>query len=109
MSFNGAGKFRPSKWEPMEITQKIFDGPDSYPWREVFAYWPVKTISGKRIWLRKVYKQKYWAVWGTGFHTEPHVEYGELFDVLKNPTGNEVPLGLGQVPPKPAPPPRIVK
>jgi len=28
----------------------------------------VKTIKSKYIWGRKVYKQRFWAVWGTGFH-----------------------------------------
>lgn len=68
----------------MEITSKIFDGADCYPWREVFAWWPVRTISGRRVWLKPVYKQKYWAVWGTGFHMEPRVEYGTVFDILKD-------------------------
>jgi hypothetical protein len=67
----------------MEITQRIFDGPDCYAWREVFALWPVKTINGKYVWLRKIYKQRYWAVWGQHFHMEPHVEYAEIFDILK--------------------------
>jgi hypothetical protein len=74
----------------MEITERLFDGPDCYTWREVYAYWPVKTIKGKWVWLRKIYKQRYWAMWdiglslypGRGFHMEPIVEYAELFDVL---------------------------
>lgn len=66
----------------MVVTQRIWDGPDCYHWREVFAYWPVQTISGKYVWLRKIYKRRYWAVWGTGFHMEPHVEYGTLFDMI---------------------------
>lgn len=66
----------------MEITQRIHDGADCYPWRPVFAIWPVKTISGKYVWFRKIYKQKFWVVWGRGFHMEPHVEYAELFDIL---------------------------
>jgi hypothetical protein len=66
----------------MIVTQRIFDGPDCYPWRQVFAIWPVKTIGGKYVWFRKVYKRKFWAVWGTGFHMEPEVEYAELFDLL---------------------------
>jgi len=66
----------------VKISQRIYDGADCYPWREVFVLFPVKTISGKYIWLRKVYKRKFWAVWGTGFHMEPHVEYAELFDLL---------------------------
>jgi hypothetical protein len=79
MSFNGAGKLQPGG---MLITQRIFDGPDCYSWRQVFALWPVKTVSGKYVWLRKIYKRKFWVVWGTGFHMEPHVEYGTLFDMI---------------------------
>lgn len=67
----------------MEITSRIYNGCDCYPWMEVFAWLPVKTIGGKRVWLSKVYKRKFWAVWGNGFHMEPEVEYAELFDVLK--------------------------
>jgi hypothetical protein len=73
----GLGDYR-----KLEITQRIHDGADCYPWRPVFALWPVKTIGGRYVWLRKVYKQKFWVVWGKGFHMEPHVEYAELFDIL---------------------------
>jgi hypothetical protein len=66
----------------VEITQKIFNGPDCYTWRKTFAIWPVKTIGGKYVWLKTVYKQRYWAVWGKGFHMEPEVDYAELFDIL---------------------------
>ena len=66
----------------MQITERIYDGCDCYPWREVFAFLPVKTVSGKYVWLRKIYKRKFWVVWGSGFHMEPHVEYGTLFDIL---------------------------
>ncbi len=68
----------------MEITQRIYDGCDCYPWHEVYAWLPVKTISGKYVWLRKIYKRKFWAVWGTGFHMEPEVEYAEFFDILRD-------------------------
>lgn len=67
----------------MEISERIFTGPDCYPWREVFAYWPVQTIGGKYVWLRKIYKRRFWAVWGTGFHMEPQVEYATVFDMIK--------------------------
>lgn len=66
----------------MIITQRLFNGPDCYHWREVFAWLPCRTISGKYVWFRKIYKRRYWAVWGTGFHMEPHVEYGTVFDML---------------------------
>lgn len=82
MSFNGIEKFSPSTWKPMEITQRIFDGPDCYHWTEVYAWLPVRTISGKMVWLQKIYKRRFWVVWGSGFHTEPHVEYAELFEIL---------------------------
>jgi hypothetical protein len=76
------GKFNINT-KPMNKT-RLFDGPDCYTWRKTFALWPVKTIKGKYVWLRTVYKQRYWAVWGTGFHMEPEVEYAELFDILTN-------------------------
>ncbi len=66
----------------MEITQRIYDGCDCYPWREVRAWWPVKTVAGRYVWGRKLYKRKFWAVWGNGFHMEPEVEYAEMFDIL---------------------------
>ena len=66
----------------MEINQKIFDGPDCYHWREVYAWLPVQTISGKYVWGRKIYKRRFWAVWGTGFHMEPVEEYATVFDML---------------------------
>ena len=68
--------------EELQITERIFNGADCYRWRPTFAFAPVKTIGGKYVWLRRVYKQRFWAVWGRGFHMEPHVEYAELFDIL---------------------------
>ncbi len=84
LQFNNKGRYKPPGWKKLEITQKHFDGPDCYPWRKAFAYWPVKTISGKYVWMKKVYKRKFWAIWGTGFHMEPTVEYAEMFDILKD-------------------------
>lgn len=68
----------------MKITQVITDGCDCYPWHTVFAWWPVKTITGRRIWWEKVMKRKIWVAWGIGFHVEPHVEYATLFEVLND-------------------------
>ncbi len=62
----------------------IENGADCYPWREVYAWWPVKTITGQRIWREKVFKRKVWVVWGTGFHMEPEVQYATFFDLIKN-------------------------
>lgn len=62
--------------------QIITDGADCYPWREVYAWLPVKTVTGKHIWGEKVFKRKVWVVWGTGFHMEPEVQYATAFDLL---------------------------
>jgi hypothetical protein len=59
-------------------------GPGDYTWREIFAFFPVTTISGKAIWLKKVYARRFWLD-TTQFHMDPIIEYGELFDVMKDP------------------------
>ena len=69
----------------LKITDRIYDGCDSYPWREVYALFPVKLLNGKYAWMRKVYKRKFWVIYNNGFHMEPEVEYGDLFDVMMNP------------------------
>ena len=65
----------------MEYTV-IENGADCYPWHEVFAWWPVKTIAGKYAWGSKIYKRKVWVVWGSGFHMEPMVQYATILDIL---------------------------
>ena len=62
----------------------IEDGADCYPWRQVYAWWPVKTISGRYVWREKIFKRRVWVVWGTGFHMEPVVEYATFFDLIGN-------------------------
>ena len=69
-------------WKYMEITQVITNGADCYPWREVYAWWPVKTVSGEYVWREKVFKRKVWVVWGAGFHMEPEVQYATMFDLI---------------------------
>lgn len=66
----------------VKITQIITDGADCYPWREVYAWWPVKTINDKYVWRKKLFKRKVWVVWGTGFHMEPQVQYATAFDLI---------------------------
>jgi hypothetical protein len=74
--------FRSLKKEGMEYTI-INDGADCYPWHEVFVWWPwVTTVSGKRVWWKKVYKRRVWVVWGSGFHMEPETQYATAFDLL---------------------------
>jgi hypothetical protein len=70
-------------WKPMD-SYIITDGADCYPWREAFAWFPVKTITGLRAWGVKIYKRKVWVVWGTGFHMEPETQYATLFEILKS-------------------------
>lgn len=91
MSYNGATKFNPSPGKVYMEYSIITDGADCYPWREVFVWWPwVTSISGKRLFWEKAYKRKVWVVWGTGFHMEPEVQYGTLFDVLNDPFQNKI-------------------
>lgn len=68
----------------MEVTSIITDGADCYPWREVYAWWPVKTINGKYVWRQKIFKRKVWLVWGASFHMEPEVQYATVFDLINN-------------------------
>ena len=75
-------RYPTNQGKQVNITQIIEDGADCYSWREVFAWLPVTTISGKRVWWRKVWKKRVWAVWGAGFHMEPIVLYGDAFDLL---------------------------
>lgn len=70
------------EYATMKVTQIITDGADCYPWHEYFAILPRTTVTGKRIFWQKAYKRKVWVVWGTGFHMEPCVQYGTLFDIL---------------------------
>ena len=81
MSFNGIGKHIPAGFHPMEYTI-IENGADCYPWHEVFAWRPVKTVTGKRVWMEKIYKRRVWVVWGTGFHMEPENQYATLIEML---------------------------
>ena len=56
----------------------------SHNWRETFAFFPVMTISGRKIWWKKVYVRKFWYIDGVA-SVETGVEYGDVFDVLENP------------------------
>ena len=75
-------QFRKYKREAVEYTI-IENGADCYPWHEVYAWLPVKTVYGKYVWGEKLFKRKVWVVWGTGFHMEPEVQYATLFDMLE--------------------------
>jgi hypothetical protein len=77
------GMTRTIDYIDVNITERIHNGADCYPWRKVFAWWPVKTVSGRYVWLRKIYKRKFWVIWDRGFHMEPEVEYADMFEILK--------------------------
>jgi hypothetical protein len=85
MSYNGANKFNPSPGKVYMEYSIITDGADCHPWHEVFVWWPVKTINGKRLWWCKAFKRKVWVVWGTGFHMEPEIQYATAFDMITDP------------------------
>jgi hypothetical protein len=60
----------------------ITDGADCYPWHEVYAWLPVQTVSGNRVWMQKLYKRRVWIGWGNGFHMESEIQYATAFDLL---------------------------
>ena len=68
----------------------ITNGADCYPWQEVFAYLPCKTINGKTVWWKKLYKRRVWVMWGTGFHMEPETQYATLFELMTYDTKKEI-------------------
>lgn len=50
------------------------------PWYEVYAWFPHKTVSGKWIWLKPIYKRQ--VCRSNGFIEVPCTEYGNVFDIL---------------------------
>lgn len=51
-------------------------------WYKSFAILPHKTISGRWVWLRPIYKRIVWVY--TGFVDEPESQYADIFEILKN-------------------------
>lgn len=45
-------------------------------WHRVFAWWPVTTVRGKRIWLKFIYRRSYSAISGHGY------DYATVFDMM---------------------------
>lgn len=83
MSYNGVNKFNPRPGKKYMEYTIITDGADCHPWREVFIWWPwVTTVTGKRVWWKRIYKRRVWIVWGTSFHMEPETQYATAFDLL---------------------------
>jgi len=52
-----------------------------HDWVQSFALIPHKTISGRWVWLQKIYIRRVWVY--NGFTDEPDTQYAELFDIIK--------------------------
>ena len=55
-------------------------------WHRTYALFPVYTIKQKRVWLETVYKREFWFDVSWTHEIETGIEYGDIFDVLANPT-----------------------
>jgi hypothetical protein len=67
------------------MREVITDGADCYPWREVFAWWPVYTVSGQRVWLKRVYKRRVWICLSRlniASHVRSQIQYATVFELL---------------------------
>lgn len=51
------------------------------PWKAWFAWRPVKTINGERIWGKKIFRRQ--VVCYADMDDWAHYEYGNIFDILK--------------------------
>ena len=51
------------------------------PWRLWFAWRPVKTKTGERVWLRKIYRRCVWHYGGDNGQWAKS-EYADMFDVI---------------------------
>ena len=51
------------------------------PWQTWFAWRPVRTISGERIWFKKIFRRQ--VVSYVDMDDWAHYEYGNIFDILK--------------------------
>jgi len=53
-------------------------------WKHWFAWYPVVTVNGERIWLQKCYRRKVFLFWDEMMFQTPDHEYATLFDVIQN-------------------------
>lgn len=51
------------------------------PWQAWFAWRPVKTINGERVWGKKIFRRQ--VVSYVDMDDWMHYEYGNIFDILK--------------------------
>lgn len=66
MSFHGSQKLNPKNFKPIEMT-RVYNGCDCYDWKEIFVFWPVKTVSGKYVFFEKFIKENSGQYGGMGF------------------------------------------
>lgn len=52
------------------------------PWKKTFALWPVTTVGKERVWLSRIYKRRVDIY--VDNDRERRIEYGTLFDIIKN-------------------------
>jgi hypothetical protein len=52
------------------------------PWQLWFAWRPVKTVGGERIWFKKIYRRCIWRYGGDNGRWGQY-EYGNIFDIIK--------------------------
>jgi hypothetical protein len=51
------------------------------PWRIWFAWRPVRTVGGERVWFKKIYRRQ--IVSYVDMDDWFHYEYANIFDILK--------------------------
>lgn len=69
------------------IQQICLDSPDCYNWKRWFAIVPVYTITGKKVWLKRIYKRKVRFIMRLSYGRNPVqdiVQYGTTFDIIAN-------------------------
>jgi hypothetical protein len=62
----------------MQVYRKV----EVSTWQLWFAWRPVKTLGGERIWSKRIYRRSINSY--VDFDNWQRYEYGTLFDVLKN-------------------------
>jgi len=72
-------------WKKMEITKVEFPDKSCHDWKLVFIFWPVKSVSGQRLFWQRAYRRKCVAIWNDGLHQDSITQYATLFDIMKQP------------------------
>lgn len=75
-------KWWKSYTKKMEELNEVHVPRKMHPWKEWFAWRPVK-VHGKRVWLKRVYRRRP-AHWSVEYDNWKRYEYGTVFDVLKD-------------------------